>query len=268
MSRQQFGAWLSPPLWGMLHLAPLPGSPGYGGQADAPLRQALADAAALTAAGFRGLLVENFGDRPFYGRRVPPITVAAMARIVAAVRDRWPDLVVGVNCLRNDATAALSIAAGCGAAAIRVNVHIGAMVTDQGVLTGRAARTLRLRAALNADVRILADLRVKHAVPVAARPAVEEALDLRERGLADALLLTGPATGQRADATGVPALREALPTTPLLVASGASADTAADWARLVDGAIVGSAVMNGGRAGAGVDAARAREFFQAWTTAR
>jgi membrane complex biogenesis BtpA family protein len=251
----------------MVHLAALPGSPEYAGQPDAPLRRALDDAAALTSAGFHGLIVENFGDRPFFGRRVPPVTVAAMTRIVAAVRDRWPEVAVGVNCLRNDASAALSIAAACGAAAIRVNVHIGAMVTDQGVLTGRSAHTLRLRSALGAEVRILADVRVKHAVPVAERPVVEEALDLRERGLADALLLTGPATGQRADASDVPALREALPATPLLVASGVTVETAPQWARLVDGAVVGSAVMHGGRAGAGVDAARARALITAWKKA-
>ena len=46
--------------------------------------------------------------------------------------------------LRNDARAALAVAAATGAAFIRVNVHAGAVVADQGILEGEAAeRTCR-----------------------------------------------------------------------------------------------------------------------------
>jgi len=249
----------------MVHLAPLPGSPLWGGDPELPLRRALQDVETLLEAGFSGVMVENYGDVPFSAGRLPAVTVAAMARIVGRIRDRWPQLRLGVNCLRNDAVSALSIAAATGADAIRVNVHTGAMLTDQGVITGKAARTLRLRRELGWPGWILADLRVKHAAPLASRSLEEEARDLRERGLADAVLLTGSGTGRPADQQQARTLREVLPETPLLVASGVEAATAMHWASMVDGAIVGSELMRGGKAGNPVDPDRARALIQAWT---
>lgn len=265
LTRSGFAAWLDPPLWGMVHLRALPGSPGYGGDMAEVSVAAMADVQALVEAGYAGVMVENYGDLPFFPDRVPPVTVAALAAVVARVRDRWPELRIGVNCLRNDATAALSVAVATGADAIRVNVHVGAAVTDQGLLQGQAAATLRLRADLGAEVRILADLAVKHATPLAARPLPEEAADARTRGLADALLVTGSGTGQPADPGVMELLRSGAPDAPVLVASGVTEATAAEWAGLADGAIVGSAIMHEGKAGAGIDPARAERLLRAWT---
>ncbi len=265
--RKALAAWLSPPLLGMVHLPPLPGSPLYGGDPDQALTRALADVQALVEAGFAGVVVENYGDTPFSAGDLPPVTIASMAAVVARLRQRWPDLRLVVNGLRNDAVAALSIAVAAGADGIRVNVHTGAMLTDQGLITGRADRTLRLRRELDSPAWILADLRVKHAAPLAPRPLVDEALDLRERGLADAILLTGSGTGRPAEFDQARELRAAMPDTPLLVASGVTAKTAAQWAALVDGAIVGSELMHGGHAGAGVDPRRARALMDAWMEA-
>jgi len=265
LSRAAFAEWLDPPVWGMVHLPPLPGSPGYGGRPGEAAQRGLADVEVLVAAGYRGVVVENYGDLPFFPDRVPAITVAALTRVVGSVRDRWPDLRIGVNCLRNDAEAALAVAAATGADAIRVNIHVGAAVTDQGLLQGRAAETLRGRAGLEADVRILADLAVKHATPLAARPLPEEAADARTRGLADALLVTGAGTGQPADPSGLELVRAGAPDAPVLVASGVTEATALEWSRLADGAIVGSAIMHDGKAGAGIDPARAERLLRART---
>src|SRR5437764_7269076 len=129
------------PIYGMVHLAPLPGAPLFGGSIDAVIDAALRDARAISDGGCDGILFENFGDRPFHATRVEAITIAAMARVISdvvhAVR-----LPFGVNVLRNDARAALAIAAATGAAFIRVNVHSGAMFTDQGMIEGEAADTL------------------------------------------------------------------------------------------------------------------------------
>jgi len=67
-----------------------------------------------------------------------------MAVVLAEVRRavRFP---VGANVLRNDAAAALALAAACAPEFIRVNVHTGASVTDQGLVQGRAHQTLRRR---------------------------------------------------------------------------------------------------------------------------
>src|SRR5258708_18807632 len=86
---------------GMVHLAPLPGAPLYGGSLDQVIAWALADAAALEAGGVTAIAVENFGDRPFRKNRVEPETIAAMTRGVAEIA-RTGKLPFRGNVLRND----------------------------------------------------------------------------------------------------------------------------------------------------------------------
>ncbi|HKO56358.1 MAG TPA: BtpA/SgcQ family protein [Thermoanaerobaculia bacterium] len=241
-------------LFGMVHLRPLPGAPLFAGSLDDVIEAALVDARALRAGGADGIVFENFGDRPFFAARVPPSTVAAMTRaIVEVVREvRLP---FGVNVLRNDASSAIAIAAATGAAFIRVNVHTGAMLTDQGIIEGEAAETLRLRASLAPDVAIFADHFVKHAVPLAPLDAVQAAKDLRLRGLADALIVSGTETGVAPDAARLAMLRNAVPDAPLIIGSGLTADNTGVFAE-ADGAIVGTSVKEGGDVERPVDAAR------------
>ena len=143
----------------MVHLLPLPGSPGFGGSFAEVVADASSRARTLADAGFPALMVENFGDIPFYADRVPAVTVAAMTRCVEAVIDAT-GLPVGVNVLRNDVESALAIAAVTGARFVRVNVLAGTMYTDQGPIVGRAADVLRQRAALCPEVAIWADVLV------------------------------------------------------------------------------------------------------------
>jgi predicted TIM-barrel enzyme len=64
-------------LVGMVHLIPLPGSPGWGGSTNAVLDAALRDARALIEGGIDAIIVENMGDVPYLRGRVEPETVAA-----------------------------------------------------------------------------------------------------------------------------------------------------------------------------------------------
>jgi len=252
-------------LVGVIHLPPLPGSPRAGEDCAAIARRAADDGRALAGAGFDAAIVENFGDAPFFAGRVPAVTVAAMTACVLAVREACPALALGVNVLRNDAEAALSIAAVAGAAFVRVNVHAGARVTDQGVVEGRAAETMRLRRALGARVDVWADVDVKHSAPLAPRPPEREAEDLVARALADAVLVTGEGTGRAVDGAKLRAVRAAVAgRAPVLAASGATESTLAELAACCDGVIVGSALRDGGVAGGPVDAARAARFAEAF----
>ena len=226
-------------VFGMVHLLPLPGAPLFGGSLDEVIETAVADATALGDGGCDGLVVENFGDRPFFATQVLPETVAAMTRIVTEIATTFT-FAIGVNVLRNDPHAALAVAAATGAAFIRVNVHTGAMVTDQGIIEGTAAATLRLRASLAPSVAIFADHLVKHAVPLAAADPVQMAKDLRLRGLADAVIVTGSETGAAADPERLKLVRGAIDA-PLLIGSGLSAENARSFS-LADGAIVGTSV--------------------------
>jgi uncharacterized protein len=247
-TRKTFCQLIQPPVIGMIHLHPLPGSPRYAGKLGAVVNAALADAAALDAAGIRAAMVENFHDSPFWPDRVPPETVASMAVVMNELKRGFKDLLFGVNVLRNDSEAALGLAAATDVAFVRINVHAGAMLTDQGPLLGRAHLTLRRKRELGLDaVGILADVRVKHAASLAQRELTEEAADLRTRAQADALILSGPRTGAPADPAELDLLRQALPDCPLLIGSGIDRRNLAEYRHLADGFIVGSSLKVEGR---------------------
>jgi membrane complex biogenesis BtpA family protein len=210
---------------------------------DAIVERATADARVLLAGGADAVIVENFGDTPFDGDEVPPWTVAAMTRVCLAVRAAAPPLRLGVNVLRNDARAALSVAHAAGGEFIRVNVHVGAMVTDQGLLQGKARATLLERNRLGATVRIVADVRVKHAVPLGSPELADLARDTADRGLADVLVVTGSGTGRHTDPTDWRVVRDAT-SRPVWVGSGFDPAGAGAFPGL-EGAIVGTWLHEG-----------------------
>ncbi|WP_435317991.1 BtpA/SgcQ family protein [Haloarchaeobius sp. TZWSO28] len=254
------------PVIGMVHLPPLPGAPRYEGDRAAIHERMLADAQALEAGGVDGIMVENFGDAPFYPDDVPKHVVASMTAFCQDLVDQT-DVPVGVNVLRNDAEAALSIAAAVDADYVRVNVHVGATVTDQGLLQGQAHETMRLRDRLDADVAVLVDVGVKHAAPLGDRSLRAELADACERGLADGIIVSGSGTGDPTshdvleDARAL--LDERFPQTPLFVGSGVTQSSVAQTLELADGAIVGTALKTEGETTNLVDAGRVGDLVAA-----
>lgn len=252
-----------PSLIGVIHLRPLPGSPGFAGDMAAVAAACARDAHTLSDAGFEGVIVENYGDTPFEPGAVDPVTVAAMTRCALAARVAAPTVTLGINVLRNDAHAALAVAVAAGASLVRVNVHVGARLTDQGVVEGQAHKTLRLRRALDAHhIRLLCDVDVKHSAPLAARPLSEETHDLVLRGGADAVLVTGSGTGRSINLRELDEVTRAVDV-PVLVASGVSEGALASIKR-AHGVIVGSALRADGRAGGPVDSGAAKRFADAF----
>lgn len=236
------------PIIGMVHLPPLPGAPGFEGDRGTIRERLHRDASALEAGGVDGIMLENFGDTPFYPDRVPRHVVADIAALAASLRERV-SVPFGVNVLRNDARSALGIAAATGGTFVRVNVHTGARLTDQGLVEGMAHETLRLREHIDADVAVFADLDVKHSAPLAERPLEAELGDLVERGGADAVVVSGAGTGAAVE-TGfldrVVECRDARGLDiPVFLGSGVTPETAPDLLSLADGAIVGTALKQG-----------------------
>lgn len=188
----------SKPIIGTIHLKALPGSPAYDGNIASILDSALADAESYERGGCDGLIIENFFDAPFFKDQVGPETVAAMTRIVTVLRQRTK-LPLGINVLRNDGMSAIAIATACECQFIRINVLSWAMLTDQGVIEGKSAQLLRYRRQLQSDVLIFADCLVKHAISIAPLEMELVAADTWERGGADALIISGVATGKTTD---------------------------------------------------------------------
>ncbi len=220
------------------------------------------DAETALAAGFDGYVIENFGDVPFFPRAVPPIVLTVMTRVAVALEPA--NAIAGVNVLRNDARGALAVAAAARANFIRVNVHTGAVATDQGIIEGRAAETMREREAIAPTVAVFADVDVKHGAPVASRYDISEAAkDTAYRGLADGLIVSGRATGSETSLDDLRRVADAVPDRPLFVGSGATAENVAEMLGVANGVLVGTAIKVDACVSAPVDAARAREFVRA-----
>jgi len=247
---------------GMVHLRALPGSPCWAGSMEAVVQAALEDARALADGGVDALLVENYGDVPFTTGRVDSATVAGMAVVIGEIK-RAVTLPVGVNVLKSDALSALAVAAAAGGRFVRVNVHVGAVVADQGILESGAYDSLRYRRLLGLDIRILADVQAKHGMPLAPIPLEQEARDCVSRGLADGLVVSGAATGEPTPMIDLKRVRGAVPHVPLLVGSGATPETAAALLSIADGLIVGTAVKRDGILANPVDPGRVRRLVEA-----
>jgi hypothetical protein len=252
-------------LIGVVHLKPLPGSP------DAvPLQTAVdvacGQAVAFDKAGFDAIIIENFGDAPFFKNRVPPTVISSMTRIALEIR-KDTSLPLGVNVLRNDGRAAMSIAGAVDARFIRVNVYVGAQVTDQGLIEGEAADIVRLRANEGFEVDVFADIMVKHAAPLGRRSLLDEALEASGRAGADALILTGPSTGLETSLADLRLVREVLPDSVILVGSGIKPGNVAEYLELADGLIVGSSLRENGEAGARILPERLEEMASAFRQA-
>ncbi|TAL00747.1 MAG: BtpA/SgcQ family protein [Verrucomicrobia bacterium] len=249
-------------LIGVVHLRPLPGAPRFGGSLRDIIKAAVADAVAYERGGAHAVFIENFGDVPFTKTNVAPETIAAMTAAGCAVRAAVK-LPIGFNVLRNDAHAALALCAAAGGSFIRVNVHSGAMLTDQGLIEGDAYNTLRYRERICPGAGIFADVHVKHAVPLGDWSLEDAAHDTAERGLADALIVSGVGTGQAADLDDVERVRVACPQTKLLLGSGVKAENVRDYLRFADGVIVGSSLKKDGKLANAVDPRRVAALIRA-----
>lgn len=258
-----------PSLIGVIHLPPLGGSPGAEGlhPADA-LRiagvRAVEEAVLLAKAGFQALILENFGDAPFYKTQVPPETVATLAVIAAAVRESVK-IPLGINVLRNDSRAALAIAAVTGCDFIRVNILAGITATDQGLIEGNGAELIRERNRLGADIVILADARVKHGRSLSSEDLAVEIEDLGLRAGADGVIITGATTGRFVDQQTLSAAvsTKKLRGISIWIGSGSTAENIGEIRKLGFGVIVGSDLRKGGIAGAPLDLKRVRAFITA-----
>ncbi|MDM9585019.1 MULTISPECIES: photosystem I biogenesis protein BtpA [unclassified Nostoc] len=250
------------PIIGVVHLLPLPTSPRWGGSLKAVIDRAEQEAAALASGGVDGLIVENFFDAPFTKNQVDPVVVSAMTIVVQRIQN-LVTLPIGLNVLRNDAKSAIAIASCVQAQFIRVNVLTGVMATDQGLIEGEAHQLLRYRRELNCDVKILADVLVKHARPLSSPNLTVAVKDTIERGLADAVILSGWATGSPPNLEDLELACGAANGTPVFIGSGANWENIDTLMQAADGVIVSSSLKRHGRIEQPIDPIRVSQFVEA-----
>lgn len=250
------------PIIGVVHLLPLPTSPRWGGSLKAVLDRAEREATALASGGVDGIIVENFFDAPFTKEQVDPAVVSAMSLIVHRLMNMVP-VPIGINVLRNDAQSALAIATCTQAQFIRVNVLTGVMATDQGLIEGRAHELLRYRRELGSDVKIFADVLVKHARPLSSPNLTVAVQDTIERGLADAVILSGWATGSPPTLEDLELASAAAAGTPVFIGSGADWENISSLMQAANGVIVSSSLKRHGRREQPIDPIRVSRFVEA-----
>ncbi|MBG0744014.1 MAG: BtpA/SgcQ family protein [Cylindrospermopsis raciborskii KL1] len=250
------------PIIGVVHLLPLPTSARWGGSLKAVIDRAEQEATALASGGVDALIVENFFDAPFTKNHVDPAVVSAMTLAVQRIQN-LVTLPLGLNVLRNDAESAMAIASCVKAEFIRVNVLTGVMDTDQGLIEGRAHQLLRYRRELGSDVKILADVLVKHARPLG-HPHLSVAIkDTIERGLADGVILSGLETGSPPSLEDLKLASRVAATTPVFIGSGADWENIGTLMPVVDGVIVSSSLKRHGQISQPIDPIRVSQFVEA-----
>lgn len=257
------------PIVGMVHLWPLPGSPGYAGYGmHTIIDHARRDADALLEGGVDGLIVENMWDLPYYvGADVPPEAVTAQAVAARSIVE-MADVPVGVNVVHNGGLVELAIAVAAGADFIRVCILTGARLWDTGDLDqGCAADLLRRRKDLDAEnIKLLADVDKKHSLPFPGLD-LETHIEWTEFYRADALIVSGRMTGNAPPVEKVRRAKE-LATRPILMGSGTTAENIAGFLRYADGAIVGSSLKVDAVAENPVDLERVRSYMEAVNSVR
>lgn len=251
------------PIIGMVHLLPMPGTPGYDHDVSAIMERALEDAEKLEEGGVDGLIVENMWNLPYFvGSDIPPETIAVQSVAAHKVVEEV-NIPLGVNVIHNAGRGDLAVAIASDADFMRICLFTGAQVWDTGELDrGAAAELTRLRKNLDAeDVYIFADVDKKHS-------KMFPGIDIKthatwsEYYLADAIIVTGEMTGRPAELEDVKAVREVIER-PILIGSGMNKNNISDFLDHADGAIVGTSLKEGGITENPVDQDRVDEFVTA-----
>lgn len=250
------------PIIGMVHLPPLPGSPRYNNMAlDEIISLAVEDARKLNQGGLHGAIIENFGDVMFR-KRVGPETISAMTYAASEIKRAVPEITLGLCVLQSDALAALAIAHTIGGKFVRIPYYTETYVVDAGMMDSVAAEALRYRRYLDMDVKIFADVHIKHGYPLSQRPIGQSARDAEHRGLADAILVTGLETGGETDPSDVKEVKEAVDFTPVFVASGVAEENFPAYKDIADGVILGTYLKEGNETEAPLDQEKIKRFIQ------
>lgn len=245
----------------MAHIGALPGTPLHdpsGGVAKL-IDDVLADVEKLQDGGVDAIMFGNENDRP-YVFRAPPEGIAAMTAVVQAVR---PALRVpfGVNYLW-DPVASVAIGAATGARFVR-EIFTGVFASDMGVWAPDCAGAARLRHNLGRDdMKLLFNINAEFAHSLDQRPVALRAKSAVFSSRADAVLVSGPITGQPAERSDLQSVCDALRgVVPVFANTGVTIDSVADVLTLADGVIIGTHFKVDGDTWNPVDGARVRRFM-------
>ncbi|TPW30514.1 BtpA/SgcQ family protein [Martelella alba] len=251
----------------MAHIGALPGSPQYDadGGLDKLIEGVASDIEKLQAGGVDAIMFGNENDRP-YVLKAAPEGIAAMAALVQAIK---PMLTVpfGVNYLW-DPSASVAIAAATGASFVR-EIFTGVFASDMGVWAPDCATPARLRANLGVkDLKLLFNINAEFAFSLDQRPIELRAKSAVFSSMADAILVSGPITGQPVDQSGLRKVCETVSDVPVFANTGVNKDNVNDILSMASGCIIGTHFKVDGDTWNPVDGERVKRFMDIVATLR
>jgi membrane complex biogenesis BtpA family protein len=228
---------VKPALIGVVHLPALPGSPFDKGTSLEEIEAfCVEEARTFERGGFDAVIVENAGDGPRM-KQTPAETIAALGALTFSTR-KSVSIPVGVSA-GYDGMSTLGAAVAAGAHFMRAPIYLEASVTAAGIVEGTAGQMLRYRKAMGRDCAIFADIYIKHTSPLSRRPIIDAFKDAASSGFADALIISGVATGEAPTPDSIQPLRDSSDI-PILIGSGTTAGNARSFLDCSNGYIVGT----------------------------
>lgn len=248
-------------LYGMVHLPPLPNSPLYNGdEFHSFIEYALNESKKLVNAGFDGVILENYMDYPFPIIERDPVKLGLIEYIIRRIKEEFPSIVVGLNILRNSGVQALDIACRNDLDFIRVNAYMETVLAPEGIIKPIAHEIIQYRSLNKCNVKIYADVNVKHS-----QPLMDYTMVLRNtcsRGLADGVIVTGEHTGYQTPPSKVYIARKICRNTEIIVGSGATLQNIGLYIGLADAVIVGTSIKIDGITANPVDFHKAKKLVE------
>jgi membrane complex biogenesis BtpA family protein len=229
---------------GMVHCLALPGTPNFCGDMKKITDQAVKDAITLEKAGMDAIIIENMGDGVF-GINLDMEQSCALAAISAIVAQNV-SIPIGIDAAMNDYKTALSIAKAIGADFVRIPVFVDTVEFFGGVIEPCAREAMKFRKNLNAEnVKILADIQVKHTHMVLPHVSIEDSAKSAEGCGADAIIVTGTHIGVETPIDIIKRVKK-VTNIPVIAGSGVKTGNIKEQLGIADGAIVGSSLKEGG----------------------
>ena len=248
-------------VYGVVHLQSLPGSPSNRISLDEIIDHAQEDVDNLIFGGVDGIIIENFGDTPFVKDDISKRTLASFTTVVENLSIER-DINVGINVLRNDGIAALSIAEATKSNFVRINVLNNTMFTDQGIIEGKSHEINQFKSTLNKVVEIYADVFVKHAVPPLGSKIENHTAELIHRAGADVVIVTGDGTGHEINMDDLERVRNIVPEGKLAIGSGVNSANVVAYQELADILIIGTSFKFDNNVSKKVDINRVEEIIR------
>ncbi|ATA19163.1 hypothetical protein EDC48_11141 [Gibbsiella quercinecans] len=244
----------------MAHIGALPGSPLY--NADGGLNKliddVLSDVEKLQDGGVDAIMFGNENDRPYVFNAAIE-GVAAMSAIVQAIKPAL-NVPFGVNYLW-DPKASVAIGATTGASFVR-EIFTGVFASDMGIWQPDCAAASRLRHNLGRDdMKLLFNINAEFAHSLDSRPIELRARSAVFSSMADAILVSGPITGEPADQSNLRKVCAAVQDVPVFANTGTNIDNVSDILTMASGVIIGTHFKVDGHTWNAVDGDRVKRFM-------